>query len=301
MSVSNKHILQQGPVLKALARTVLAVFLQKFTSRSKALLEIPSPEIRQTLPPRSMSLVQDYIQHLGGDPSYYKEELPPHLFPQWSLDLATRTSSKLPYPLTKVINGGCRLEMRQPLPMKEPLQLTARLVKLDDNGKRVVIHQKIVTGTSTHPDALTAYLYAVIPLKKKESDPAEKEVKKKEKPRVPADAKAIRSWELKADAGLDFAKLTGDFNPIHWIPSAAKAAGFKNTILQGFASLAHSMDALIQLAAKEGKKITAFDVQFTRPLVLPAKVVLYLHVDQQIYLGDSPGNEAYLVGTYAVE
>ena len=31
------------------------------------------------------------------------------------------------------------------------------------------------------------------------------------------DAREVQRTRLRADAGLGFAKLTGDFNPIHWL------------------------------------------------------------------------------------
>ena len=61
---------------------------------------------------------------------------------------------------------------------------------------------------------------------------------------MPADAKEIAFYRLKADAGLDFAKLTGDFNPVHWVPAYARALGFPNTILHGFGTLARAVEGL---------------------------------------------------------
>ena len=43
--------------------------------------------------------------------------------------------------------------------------------------------------------------------------------------------------------------------------------------------------------------IRVFDCKFTRPLVLPAKVGLYVK-DGEVYVGDAPGGPAYLVGNY---
>ena len=43
---------------------------------------------------------------------------------------------------------------------------------------------------------------------------------------------------------LDFAKLTGDFNPIHWVPAYARASGFRSCILHGFATMSYAMEAI---------------------------------------------------------
>ena len=64
-----------------------------------------------------------------------------------------------------------------------------------------------------------------------------KAAKKREPSRVPGDARELSFWNLSASAGLEFAKLTGDFNPIHWVPAYARASGFRNVILHGFATM----------------------------------------------------------------
>ena len=123
--------------------------------------------------------------------------------------------------------------------------------------------------------------------------------KKKERPRVPDQASEKRFWKLGQDAGLSYAKLTGDFNPIHWIPAAARASGFRNVILHGFATLAYACEGLNRgVFAGDVNALKSIDVRFTSPMVLPAKVGLYLQNDD-IYVGDAPGGRAYLTGRIA--
>jgi hypothetical protein len=45
----------------------------------------------------------------------------------------------------------------------------------------------------------------------------------------------------------------------------------------------------------------SFDVKFTRPLILPHEVGLYIDEEQGIYVGDAPGGPAYLVGSYGAD
>src|SRR5262245_66085335 len=121
-----KHILHQGPVLAALGRTALSGLLARGRAPNGR-VQTPGPEQRATLPPRPEALVRDYLRHVGGDPGAYRGTVPAHLFPQWGFPLAARTLEGVPYPLLKVMNGGCRLEMNAPLPAGEPLEATARL------------------------------------------------------------------------------------------------------------------------------------------------------------------------------
>jgi hypothetical protein len=296
MSVPNKHVLQQGPVLAALGRAAIAALKEQMGKNGapKAALALPSEELIDHVPARPRDLVRDYVKNVGGDPDRYRKTLPPHLFPQWSFPIASKTLKGIPYPIVKVMNGGCRLEIHHPLPNDEALEVRGQLVDIDDDGYRAVLHQKLTTSTASVPNALTAHLYAIVPLKKREGE------REKAKAQVPLHAREIWYGRIRRDAGLDFAKLTGDFNPIHWIPAYAKASGFKSTILHGFATLARAMEGLNNSVVPPGGRITAVDVKFTRPLLLPAKVGIYVDDQGGVFVGDAPGGPAYLMGTYSI-
>ena len=291
MAVSSKFILQQGPLLGSLAKTAAAAAMQQVMPREKSTPTTPGPEFSATLAPRSPDLVKAYVKHVGGEPSAYRSELPAHLFPQWSFVLASKTLDNIPYPLMKVMNGGCRLEMHAPLPANEPLEVSARLQNIDDDGRRAVLHQHIVTGTKSTPNAVTADLYAIVPLGKKPGGG-----KKKEKPCVPHSARELAYWGIGPKAGLDFAKLTGDFNPIHWVPVHARAFGFKNTILHGFSTLARAIEGLNRTCFLDGTSLKSIDAQFIRPLVLPAKAGLYRE-GNKVYVGTAPGGPVFMQAT----
>jgi acyl dehydratase len=250
--------------------------------------------LRDTVAPLPADLVRDYVRHVGGDPAAYRGVLPPHLWPQWGFPLAARTLTGIPYPIARVLNGGCRMEVNAPLPAGEALQVSARLEDIDDDGRRAVLHQRVVTGTKAHPEALVGHLYAVVPLAKGNGAPSAK-------PRVPDDAAELGYWRIPADAGLQFAKLTGDFNPVHWIRPYARAFGFPSTILHGFSTAARAIEGMNRaMFAGDVRRIRVFDCKFTRPLVLPARVGLYVAGDG-VFVGDAPGGPAYLVGTYTTD
>ncbi|MEM7154273.1 MAG: MaoC/PaaZ C-terminal domain-containing protein [Myxococcota bacterium] len=295
MPVSNKHILAQGPVIKTLAAVGVSAIRQRMGHGpgDTGLPETPGPEIATTITPRPADLLKAYIRHVGGDPSSYRGQVPAHFFPQWGFPLASRTLQGLPYPMFKVLNGGCRLEINAPLPAKEALHARARLEGIDDNGSRAVIHQRVATGTSSNPDAVVGHLYAIVPL-----GGGNKGGKKRERPRVPGDAEELQRWRLRPDAGLDFARLTGDFNPVHWVAPYARAFGFRNTILHGFSTMARTMEGLQRtLFAGSTRALSVLDVKFTKPLVLPAKVGLYVK-GHSVWVGDAPGGPAYLEGQF---
>jgi acyl dehydratase len=301
MPVSNKHVLQQGPVLATLAGAAMSALRQSIDDRlgrpaSTAMPPLPSEEFTATIAPRPTDLVRDYVRNVGGDPSAYKGLVPAHMFPQWGFPLSAKTLANIPYPLVRVLNGGCRLQMNAPLPGDEPLIVRARLEDIDDNGRRAVLHQRVVTGTASVPDAVVADLFAIVPLggKPDKNQPRAP----RETARVPAGAEELQRWRIGASAGLDFAKLTGDFNPVHWVRPYAKAFGFRSTILHGFATMARAIEGLQRtIFAGSVHALDVVDVKFTKPLALPAKVGLYIHGDE-IFVGDAPGGPAYLTGSF---
>jgi len=249
-------------------------------------------------------LVTDYVRHVGGDPSWYRGRVPASLFPQWGFPLQARTLLGVPYPLERVMNAGCRIEQKAPLPSGEPLHVRARLESVDDDGRRAILTQTIVTGTKEVPEAIVATLRAYVPLGSKDKpngQKADKSAAPKERPTVPLSAREISYFSVGPGAGLDFALLTGDFNPIHWIAPYARAAGFGTCILHGFSTLARAIEAIDRrILAGDPSRLAWVDARFTRPLKLPARVGVYVTSDGGLWVGDSPGGGAYLEGRFAL-
>ncbi|HEX4445989.1 MAG TPA: MaoC/PaaZ C-terminal domain-containing protein [Polyangiaceae bacterium] len=300
MPVPLKYALAHGPVIAALGRVALSG-LRK--DRPKA-TSVPGPWFEARIPPRPADLIRDYIKNVGGDPGWYRNRIPAHFFPQWGFPLGERALEGLGYPLAKGMNAGCRIENNAPLPLGESLDVRARIESIDDDGRRAIIVQKVITGTSRVPEALVAEMRVFIPLGGKKADGAKKngaERKPKARPAVPSGAHEISFLRIPDSAGLDFAKLTGDFNPIHWLPAYARASGFRTVILHGFGTFARAIEALNRSRfAGDPTRLKVIDARFSRPLVLPARVGVYVS-GEEIWVGDAPGGGAYLEGRFETE
>lgn len=279
-----QHVLQQGPVIAALLRAGM------LARTEGAPPETPGPVLREEVAPRSRALVDDYVRWSGG---VRDRSLPPLLFPQWGFPLLSRTLAGIPYDLKRVMNAGCTVERRAPLPDDEPLELEARLFSIDDNGKRAILTQELVTGTRSAPAALRVLVRAFVPLEKSTE-------KGKEKPRVPDDATPLADRRLRVAAGWEFALLTGDFNPVHWVAPWARAAGFPRPILHGFGTLAIGVAALDRvLFSGTSDGWATLEARFARPVVLPSTLVTFARPsDGGLWVGASAGGPAYLTGAY---
>jgi hypothetical protein len=293
-----RHILHQRHALAALAGTAWRA--RRPGPLSRPPIALPGPELTARVLAPPPSLVRDYLAHVGGDPAAYRGLMPPHLFLQWSLPLAARTLRGLPYPLLRIVNAGCRIQINASLPAGAPLSLRASLQGIKVNERRAVLHQRIVTGCEGAPDALVADLFTVVPV----SETAARARTRgdagppRADPRIPDDARELARWSLPRNAGLAFAALTGDFNPIHWIAPYARAFGFPGPILHGFGTLARAWEALVRARfAGATDRLRAVDVRFLRPLPLPAQTGLFL-ADTRFFVGGAPGARATLAGTF---
>lgn len=291
-----RHARHQGPVLASFGKLALAGLGQRFKPAG-ALAALPGGEHTVHLPPRDPAMVKDYVRWAGGDPASWRGRVPPHLFAQWAFGLTGELLADLPYPLAKVVNAGCRLEINAPIPVDAPLTLTGRLEAVDDDGRRAIITQKFTTGTPDHPEALVAYNNVLVKLGGGASDDGPRV--RAPKPAVAPDAREIGWRKVGNDAGFRFACLTGDFNPLHWIPGYHLLFGYDRPILHGFGTLAIALEAMnTVLWAGAVDRLAAVDVRFTAPVKLPGRVGVFV-TDTELFVGKAPGGPAALIGTYS--
>lgn len=81
----------------------------------------------------------------------------------------------------------------------------------------------------------------------------------------------LTRWYADSDIGRRYAKVCGDYNPIHLSAPSARLFGFPRAIAHGMWSKAMAMAALRSHLPASGY---AFEVEFRKPVRLPAEVVL---------------------------
>ncbi len=273
---------------------VLGSTLRLLTARGEAPLPTPGPWRHDRVPSRPRDLVRDAVRFAGGQPMAWADELPPWFFPQWTWPLLTECLQGLPYDLTKVVNAGCSWQRRGPLPQGEPMELSGRLLDIDADDRRALITLELLSGSGSQHDALRSTVTMFVPLGGKDSQGA----RRAPRATVPLQARPLIERRLREDAGWDFALLTGDFNPIHWIPAYGRMAGFKGTILHGFAQAAVACEALVSGQFLNDKnRLRSFSCRFTRPLRLPARARVFV-LEDQVYVGSQPGGPAFMTGDF---
>lgn len=291
---SSQVFLEQRAGLAVMGRVFWAS-LRRPRGRSEGAAAVPGPSESQVLPPRSRALVRAYVQTVGGDGNAYGNTLPPHFFPQWSIEVVSRTLEHTGYPIPRIINLGCSFHARTPLPADEPLCVTANLASVDDDGRRAVVTTRIVTSTESAPEAHVAEMVNMFPLRR---SPEQEPRRAREQPAVPGDAVEIGAIVLDRHAGLRFAKLTGDFNPIHWLSPAARIAGFPRCIMHGYGTIAYALEQLRRgPLAGEPSALKGFRCRLLKPLLLPASTRVYVRGDE-LFVADAPEAPVYLQGRF---
>lgn len=132
--------------------------------------------------------------------------------------------------------------------------------------------------------------------KRKRKQPGSRSLKKPEA--VPSEVPGFsEEWEIPARLGKQYAKASGDINPIHTSTVVAKAMGFPSRILHGWYSAGRALQAAETFLGKPAKAIA---VDFKSPVYLPSKQVLKLWLTGEeitFQLSDSKTGRLTMQGT----
>lgn len=112
---------------------------------------------------------------------------------------------------------------------------------------------------------------------------------------APADpGAAIAEWTLPPSAGRAYARVSGDWNPIHLARWTARLMGLREPIIHGMHSVGKAAAQLEQLSGRRGQHMSAISVRFRAPIPLGATVVLAQGTEPDTYA-------LYCRGTLAAE
>jgi acyl dehydratase len=102
-------------------------------------------------------------------------------------------------------------------------------------------------------------------------------------------------WTLEPDVGRQYAKISGDYNPIHLWPWSAKLLGFKRPIAHGMFLVAKTEAELEQAM---GTPVTQLSATFLKPAMLPGQLRMERTSDRfQIVSGAT----TCVTGTFSTE
>jgi hypothetical protein len=243
-------------VWPALARAVL--------SRRPRLLApgqaIPALEAR--LAPRipDGAHLDAYRELCGFEPD---ERLPityPHVL-AGSLHLALLTSRPFPLRVMGLIHLRSRVEALRPIGQREPIELRCRV----DGHRETERGQELDLVTEARAGGQRAWTETSTLLARR---PGVRAARPPPGPVTPPGASGLH-WNLGADLGRRYARVSGDYNPIHLSAASARLFGFRRALVHGMWTLGPVAG---ELQPRLGGVPSVLDVAFKLPVLLPTRV-----------------------------
>jgi acyl dehydratase len=255
----------------------LSLYLKAAASASRSpgnLRQLPPLALRLAAVQPDPARLAAYCEVCGIEPS----EFLPITYPQvavTALHMALMTQPKFPLPMLGLVHVSNRIEQFRPIGVGEAWDAEVRIGECRE--VRAGLEFDLLTDVSVGEERVWTAVTTIIHRRKsggkadsgrapRPSAPAA------EAPRL-ADYHAIRAA---ADTGRRYAKVSGDYNPIHLYAATAKLFGFPRAIAHGMWSLARCLGVLEgQLPAAP----TVLEVKFKQPVLLPAAAALKFHTE----------------------
>jgi acyl dehydratase len=250
---------------------------------------IPAMEAR--LAPRvpEPRLLEAYREVCGFEPDGKLPITYPHAL-AGPIHLALLTSASFPVRLLGLIHLRNRIEALRPIGELEPLDLRCHLEghRETERGQEFDLITEARTGGQlgwTETQTLLARRSGSRPPRPPPG------------PLAPAGARST-SWSLEADLGRRYARVSGDYNPIHLSGATARLFGFRRAIAHGMWSLARVAAELQDRVAGGG---AVLDVAFKLPVLLPGRVTFREWPAERgiaFALVDQGGERPHATGTF---
>lgn len=218
------------------------------------------------------------------------DELPmtyPHLL-AFGLQVQLMAGRSFPLPLPGLVHVANAITVHRRIDASEPLEVRVRAERLVSHpkGAQVDLVGAVSAGGEPVWDGRSTYLARGARTPEPGDAPCPDP--------VAIDGPPAAVWRVDAGTGRRYAGVSGDVNPIHLHPLAARAFGFPRAIAHGMWTAGRA------LAALEGRLpgASTYEVAFGKPLLLPSTVELRTRaVDDGWDLDVASGGKGHLRGT----
>jgi acyl dehydratase len=203
------------------------------------------------------------------------------------------TSGLFPLPVFGLIHRKNRIVEHRPIPQSATMSLACR-IGAQTEGERGLEFEVLTTVEVGGTLAWEAVSTILAPAGRLQSGPA--------RARLPAVEQAERVisslWHVPGNIGRRYARVSGDYNPIHLFGLTARLFGFARPIAHGNWSLARAVAELQPAAPPLPRAIT---IDFKRPVLLPAVAELSAIRKEgdglAFVLRDASGAEIFFTGS----
>lgn len=187
----------------------------------------------------------------------------PHVL-AFALQMQLLTDKAFPFPLLGLIHLGNRIRVLRPMGGVSHVRVSVQVQNLQSHAKGATFD--LVTSLDDQLGTLwEAQSQMLCRGVKLEGEPVEDELT------VSLPLTEVARWKAPADIGRQYAKVSGDYNPIHLSAVSAKLFGFPAAIAHGLWNKARTLAALADHLPTANIEIA---VQFRKPVRLPSEVTL---------------------------
>jgi acyl dehydratase len=283
-----------GEVHLAGPRGLGRAYLHALLARRPALLPegrtVPRIEGRRAGLRVRRSALQAYARVCGFTADGRLPATYPHVLAM-GLHLAMLTSRAFPVRLLGLVHLANRIAVHRAISEDEPLDLACRLEghRETESGQEFEMHTEMAASGAPAWSETTTFLARRPGRQARAPAAAPGE--------TPPPGAAATAWQVPADIGLRYARVSGDFNPIHLAAVTARWFGFRRAIAHGMWSLAR---VVAELAPTLESPALRVEVRFRRPVFLPASVTLHRWPSAggiAFLLGGPAGGKLHLAGS----
>ncbi|MCY1272212.1 acyl dehydratase [Pseudomonas jessenii] len=207
----------------------------------------------------------------------------PHIL-GFALQMQLLTTRDFPFPLLGLIHLSNRVRVLRPMGGVNRVRVSVHVQNLQPHAKGATFDLLTTLDDQLGPlwEAESRMLCRGVKL---EGEPLEESL-------VSSLALSeVEHWKAPSDIGRQYAKVSGDYNPIHLSAASARLFGFPTAIAHGLWNKARTLAALAGHLPVANVEIA---VQFKKPVRLPSEVTLMAS-------GPGPSGDFQLVGVGELE
>ncbi len=254
---------------------------------------IPSLEARLAPAVPDAAHLDAYRELCGFEPDQRLPITYPHVL-AGSLHLALLTSDAFPLRLLGLVHLRSRIEAQRAIGQREPIDLRCRVGGHRESARG----QEFELYTEARAGGQLAWTETSTLLARRTGSRTARPPLVAATARAAPEGASTTQFHLGADLGRRYARVSGDYNPIHLSVLTARLFGFRRAIVHGMWSLAR-IAAELQPRVSGGGAV--LEVAFKLPVLLPARVSLRAWPRERglsFALLDEAGERPHATGTF---
>lgn len=253
--------------------------------------------------------VRAYARATGGDEvgTFFGADpvAPPFYCATWETALALEMFASLeaPLPLGPIVHVSTEMVWARPLLPGEPVRCRVELDRMErtPRGLKLTVLSRNWLGAGQ----LCSQGTSVFMVRMKDASARAPDSPRAEQPAGAQEDcgwTELARWRLAGGAGRRYARVSGDYNPIHLWPWTARPFGFRAPILHGYGTAARAAHELLaQRLRGDPAALRRMRIAFRAPLPLPSTVTLLVSdggPDDRFRVTAPDGATVYAEGTY---